>query len=186
MNEMLLRPLMIIFRAAFLHTEVFILLSGFLVANSLLKRLQRGQKIDIWREIFSRYLRLMPPVAILMIFVTFILPALGNGPLWPMLIEKQAEICRENWLRNIFMSQNLFGLKNMCMMHTHHVATDFQLFLVAPIIVIMLHKYPKRSSVGLMAAAGLSTVGRFLMSYVGGYSLFVTAGSRLVMEKKFC
>ena len=176
MIEFLLQPINLIFRISYLHTDVFLMFSGFLVTQSFMARTRRGQKISIVKEIFNRYLRLIPSIAILILFVTFVLPNLGSGPLWPMLIDYQADLCKKTWLSSIFMMQNLIGIENICMMHTHHVATDFQLFLVAPVIAMGLCNYPEKTVkiVGLMAV--VSTIGRFLVVYFGEISVFMTAG----------
>lgn len=178
MNEFFLQPFSLIFRIAYLHTDVFLMFSGFLVTQSFLNRQSRGGKISIRTEIIGRYFRLMPPIAVLVIFVTFILPLTGSGPLWPMLIEYQADLCKRTWMRNFFMTQNLMGFEDICMMHTHHVATDFQLFLLAPVLAILLWNYGSKTVYGLILVAAMSTVGRFLSTFYGGYTVYVTAGSR--------
>jgi peptidoglycan/LPS O-acetylase OafA/YrhL len=178
MNEFILQPFNLIFRAAYLHTDIFIMFSGFLVAHSFIRRIKSGSKINFWSEVFSRYIRLMPPVAILMLFVTFILPLIGSGPLWNELVEYQAKLCKKTWWRNALMIQNLMGMEDICMFHVHHVATDFQLFLITPFIVIMLCSFTKLMIYGLVSMGLASTIARFAMTYYGNYSLFVTAGVR--------
>lgn len=178
MIEFLLQPINLIFRVSYLHTDIFLMFSGFLVTQSFIARIKRGQKINIVSEIIGRYFRLIPSIVILIIFVTFILPNLGSGPLWPMLINYQSDLCKKTWLSSILMAQNLIGIENICMMHTHHVATDFQLFLIAPVIAVCLCKYPKRTVKFVMLLSAVSTLGRFLIVYFGDISVFMTAGLR--------
>lgn len=62
------------------------------------------------------------------------------------------------------------------MTHTHHIGTDFELFLLAPFIVIMLHKYPKSTSIVMFALGVVSTIGRFYVSYVRDMTVYVLFG----------
>lgn len=178
MMELMSQPTFLIFRLSYLHTDVFLMFSGFLVTQTFISRIKRGQDINILKEIFNRYLRLIPSIIILIIFVTFILPKLGRGPLWPMLIEYQSDLCKKTWFSSILMIQNLIGIENICMMHTHHVATDFQLFLIAPIVAVYLCKYPKKTVKFVILLAAVSTLGRFFVVYFGGISVFIKPGMR--------
>lgn len=72
------------------------------------------------------------------LFTAWILPYIGNGPQWGPLIEQNAEMCRESLWKNIFFLQNFFPATEQCSPHLQQIAIDFQLFLVAPIIVYYL------------------------------------------------
>lgn len=108
-------PISVIVRASYLYTDSFIMLSGMLVAYSFVGRLQRGQNINVIKEIAARYFRVIPPMAGLILFGTFILPLLGNGPQWNMLITYQSQLCKQTWWRNFLMIHNWFGFENICM-----------------------------------------------------------------------
>lgn len=165
-------------RASYLYTDSFIMLSGMLVAYSFIGRLQRGLKINIFKEIAGRYMRVAPPMVVLMIFGTFILPLLGNGPQWNSLITFQSILCKQTWWRNIFMIHNWFGFKNICMTHTHHVGTDFELFLVAPILIIILFKWPKKGLTLIVGLAMLSTIARYYVIFSRNLSVYVDFNSK--------
>lgn len=163
-------------RAIFLYTEGFLLLGGFLVAYSLFGRLNRGHKINIWKEIASRYCRFMPPVIALMLFSTFILPIVGSGPMWPALVSSQSQICQNNWWKNLLMIHNWFAFEDMCMFNLHHVGTDFLLFICAIVLIVNLHRYP-RSSLAIFAFLGiLSTFARFHVSYTRELAVYIRYG----------
>lgn len=169
-------PLTVVVRASYLYTDVFLMLSAMLVSYSFIGRLNRGATINITKEIAARYFRVVPPMAALMLFGTFILPIIGSGPQWGMLIDNQAEICKQNWWRNFFMIHNWFGFENICMTHTHHIGTDFELFLAAPLMVILLHKYPKSTGAAMLVLGIISTIGRFYVTYVREMTVYVLVG----------
>lgn len=169
-------PMTVIVRASYLYTDTFIMLSGMLVAYSFVGRLQRGQTINTLKEIAARYFRVVPPMAGLILFGTFLLPLLGSGPQWPMLITYQSQLCRQNWWRNFLMIHNWFGFENICMTHTHHVGTDFGLFLSAPFIIPFLYKSPRRASVAIFLFALVSTIARFYTTYAYDTTVYVLFG----------
>ncbi|KAL7028529.1 hypothetical protein ACKWTF_005882 [Chironomus riparius] len=169
-------PMSVIVRASYLFTDSFIMLSAMLVSYSFVGRLRRGQSIDGIKEIAARYFRVVPPMTALIIFGTFIFPIIGSGPQWPMLVDNQSELCKKTWWRNFFMIHNWFGFENICMTHTHHVGTDFELFLTAPILVTLLYKYPKKTGIGMFILAVLSTIIRFYTTYVKDLTVYVLFG----------
>lgn len=152
------------------------MLSGMLVAYSFVGRLQRNQKINVLKEIAARYFRVVPPMAALILFGTFILPILANGPQWNMLITYQSQLCKRNWWRNFFMIHNYFGFENICMTHTHHVGTDFGLFLCAPFVIMALYKFPRKALTAITLLAVVSTIGRFYVTYARDITVYVLFG----------
>lgn len=169
-------PITVIVRASYLYTDSFIMLSAMLVSYSFIGRLKRGQSINALKEIAARYFRVVPPMAALIIFGTFIFPIIGSGPQWPMLVTNQSKICMNSWWRNFFMIHNWFGFENICMTHTHHIGTDFELFLVAPLLVTFLYKHPKNTSIAIFIMAVVSTIARYYVTYARDMTVYVLFG----------
>ena len=176
MNDFIRGPITVPSRACYLNTDAFLMLSGFLTAYSLIGRLQKGLKINIVKEIAGRYFRIIPPMAAAMIFMTFIMPYIGSGPQWNMLITYQADLCKKTWWRNILMIQNWFGFENICLTNTHHLGTDFELFIVSIFLTIYLYKSPKNGTVLLFVLAAASTIGNFVMTYIKRVNSYVLYG----------
>jgi peptidoglycan/LPS O-acetylase OafA/YrhL len=118
--QILGKPFTVLGRAASLYTDPFIMLSGLLTAYSLFGKLQRGQKIQVVQEFVGRLLRIVPPLAALILFCTYVLPLLGSGPQWNLVITHHSDICKTYWWRNLMFIHNYFGFENMCLTHTHH------------------------------------------------------------------
>lgn len=74
------------------------------------------------------------------------------------------------------MIHNWFGFENICMTHTHHIGTDFELFVFAPMIIILLHKYPKQTSAGIIFLGIISTAGRFYITQARDMTVYVMYG----------
>lgn len=84
--------------------------------------------------------RLAPSLIAAILFSAWIFPHLNSGPQWGDLIEKNAELCQENFWKNIFFLQNWFSFKEQCAPQLQQVAIDVQLFIISPVIVWLLHK----------------------------------------------
>jgi hypothetical protein len=168
-------PVTVKSRVGFFYTDASLLLSGMLVAHSLYGKLQRGKNINVFKKIAARYFRVIPPMAALIIFVTFILPQLSNGPLSNMTILTQAQICKQTGWRNLLLIHNWFNFEKVCMTHTYHVGMDFGLFLFAPFLVIAVFKHPRNASLAIFLLTAMSTAGRFYVAFsreITLYSLF--------------
>ena len=125
-------------RICALYTDTFLLLSGMLVSYSFIGKLQQGQRINIIKEYAARYMRITPSIVAIILFGTFIIPLLGSGPLWSSIVIHPATLCKNYWWRNLLFIHNWYRFEDMCMLHTHHVGTDFELFLIAPFIIYIL------------------------------------------------
>lgn len=113
MADTLGKPWTVIGRAASLYTDPFIMLSGLLTTYSLYGRLQRGTGFSIAKEYISRLLRIVPTLGALILFCTFILPLIGSGPQWNLVVTHHATICKSYWWRNLLFIHNYFGFENM-------------------------------------------------------------------------
>lgn len=103
----------VIVRAAAIYTDAFIMLSGLLTSYAIIGRLRNKQPPRIGQEYFSRFLRIVPMLGALILFCTFILPELGAGPQWNLVVNQHAEICKQNWWRNFLFIHNYFGFGKM-------------------------------------------------------------------------
>lgn len=164
-------------RAAYIYTDVFFMLAGLLVSRSTLGKLQSGRKFNLREEIVGRYLRTMPLLAAVVVFSTFVLPYVGEGPMWSINTD-QADVCRSTWWRNLLMIHNWFGIENACLPQTHHIATDFVLFVVSLFLVLFLHKHPRAGVCAIVSLGVASTVGRFWVTYHKQLTIYVFNGNQ--------
>ncbi|KAJ8869903.1 hypothetical protein PR048_028912, partial [Dryococelus australis] len=131
-----------IVRAASLYTDPFIMMSGLLTSYSFSRQLRANKSLNVYRQYSSRLFRLVPNLAALILFCTFLLPWLGSGPQWNLVVQHHSDICKTNWWRNFLFIHNYYGFENMrdsvyvdgsqCLTHTHHLGIDAQLFFVSP------------------------------------------------------
>ncbi|TGZ56969.1 nose resistant to fluoxetine protein 6 [Temnothorax longispinosus] len=179
MSEFLGKPWTVLGRAASLYTDPFIMLSGLLTTYSFLGRLNRTGSLEIKNEYLSRLLRLVPTLGALILFCTYIMPYIGSGPQWPLVVTSHAEICKRTWWRNFLFIHNYFGFENMCLTHTHHVGIDTQLFAISPVMVLLLYKRPKIGAIILGIIASISTILRFYVTYTKDLNNYVYFGTSI-------
>ena len=167
-------------RMCALYTDVFLMLSGMLVAYSMTKNLVKGRKINKLQEYIGRYIRVIPNIIATMLITTYVIPLFAQqSPQRALIIEKPAELCKIFGWRNLLMIHNWFKFDEMCNLHTHHVGSDFELFLLAPFLLTVLWKWPKRGICLVFALATASTAARFYVTYTKELMYFVPFGAKL-------
>lgn len=175
--EIMSKPFTVLGRAASLYTDPFIMISGLLTSYSLIGKLKKTGKIDIIQEYVSRLYRIIPTLAALIAFCTFILPWINNGPMWNMVITHHSDVCKKYWWRNLLFIHNYFGFQDMCLTHTHHLGIDTQLFFVSPFMIYGLWRWPFKGSMVLVFLATLATIARFYVTYSMRLSNYVHFGT---------
>jgi hypothetical protein len=173
-------PLILVYAsAASLNTDILLMLSGLLTTYTTIGQLQRGRKLIVWRELLDRYLRIAPSIIFLILFFTFILPLIGSGPMWNLVVTSHAELCKKSWWQNLLFIQNWFGISNICIANTHHTGIDMELFIVALFLTMILWKWPRRGVQLIVGLAILSTIARFYVTMVNELSMHIFLGMSL-------
>ncbi|XP_029053165.1 O-acyltransferase like protein-like [Osmia bicornis bicornis] len=179
MSEYLGKPWTVIGRAASLYTDPFIMLSGLLTAYSFTGKLKKNGNLDIKNEYISRLIRLVPSLAAIMLFCTYIMPHIGSGPQWNLVVTEHANICKRTWWKNFLFIHNYFGFETMCLTHTHHLGIDTQLFILSPVMVFLLYKNPKIGTIILTICAIFSTALRYFVIYYKRLSNYIFFGTSI-------
>ncbi|EDW06368.2 nose resistant to fluoxetine protein 6 [Drosophila mojavensis] len=179
MSESLGQPWTVIGRAASLYTDPFLLFSGMLTSYSLFGRLMKQQPIRLKNEYISRLMRIVPPLAALILFCTYVLPLWGSGPQWNLVVGHHADICKQHWWRNLLFIHNYFGFSEMCLTHTHHLGIDTELFAVAPLFIFVLWRWPRRGLLALLFLCTIGTAARYYTTIVNQLSNYIYFGTNI-------
>ncbi|XP_054165771.1 nose resistant to fluoxetine protein 6-like [Oppia nitens] len=125
-----------------LWVDIFLLLSGFLCAYSVIndtKQTTISKYVgNIFRKIIHRYIRLTPSL-LAMIGFSKLLEVMASGPLWfQYLYQSQST----SWWTNLIYLNNIIqsGQTDIysCISHTWYLAVDMQMFIVSNIFIILL------------------------------------------------
>ena len=148
--------------------DTFFLVSATLISLSLLRMLKKNgmPKFYFWPLMYlERYLRLVPPYIMIFLLYVFVVPYIGSGPLWkssdfPM---KNAD-CHNYWWAYFLLVNNFVpnGKGTRCLGYYWYVSNDFQLFLVAPFLIVPLfYSLP----IGLFILFGVLTASSCILAF---------------------
>lgn len=151
---------------------------------------------------FDFYRSIVPPLAALILFCTYVLPLWGSGPQWNLVVGHHSNICKKNWWRNLLFIHNYFGFSEMvkikfqkkkrillnvisfyhshmqCLTHTHHLGIDTELFAVAPLMILGLWKWPRKGLYTLLLIGVLGTGARYYTTIVNELSNYIYFGTK--------
>lgn len=147
--------------------DSFFLLSGMLIAWSVLKELSTNRRLNVPLMYLHRYLRLTPAFAALILFTSTLMKYCGSGPFWNSLIASTEKVCDEYWWSALLYVQNYVNPGKMCLGHSWYLSVDMQLYLVAPVIIYALWRWGRRVLVviaGLILASMGCVVASFLVN----------------------
>ncbi|XP_048480856.1 uncharacterized protein LOC105395465 [Plutella xylostella] len=154
-------PLFSWFRAGWVYTDCFLLLSGTLLAN----RVAVDPESSAPRRLLSRYLRLTPALLAVVLFYAYIWDHISWGPRWGTLVTRNAELCQESWWWNILYVQNYFGMEEMCAPQTHQLALDMQLTIAGGVLLWIMQVKPRASWLLLPALHAAAAYSRYTTVY---------------------
>ncbi|XP_053600049.1 nose resistant to fluoxetine protein 6 [Plodia interpunctella] len=169
-------PWAVVGRSAILYTDSFLYLSGFLNAHNLLQDLDKKGTIDVKGRLLARWFRLFPLFLSLMLFCTYILPDVNNGPQWNLVVEEHSRVCEKTMWKSFLFIHNYFGFEEMCLTHTHQIGMDMQLYVATLPLMLVLAKSRTLGLSLIFLVAAASTVLRYLAIYWYDISMFVYYG----------
>lgn len=126
-----------------LSVDTFLVVGGALVVYAFTKAKVQGTKFNIFKYYIHRYLRLTPALAAVILISATLLEYMGAGPKWNYIKNNFADNCKIYWWTALLYVQNYVNVNKMCVGQTWYLNIDMQLYIVSPIILFFLWKYPK-------------------------------------------
>jgi len=123
-----------------LAVDTFLVMGALLMTWSTLKDCEKKQ-LNIVRMIWRRYIRYTPVLAALVLGAASIFRFTLNGPLY---LDMLRDNCINNWWWALLHIQNYLPESEMCVNHSWYLSVDFQLFVISPFIIFLIHKYGNR------------------------------------------
>ncbi|XP_067940094.1 nose resistant to fluoxetine protein 6-like [Watersipora subatra] len=129
---------------ATVSVDTFFMISGLLTAYLMLKDFHRRQigGLDFLKTVpvlyLHRYLRLTPALAFMILFWTYGLWHLSEGPLWPITPAVDLNCKNNSWATLLYVN-NIYQSGSECAAWSWYLANDFQFFLVCPFIVGLIY-----------------------------------------------
>lgn len=124
LTEFFNSPFSVFLRSSFLYEDVFLTISGTLATLSLLKNIESAGK-SLWlKKILQRFLRLALPLAVVLLFYAYVWEHLGTGPQWSSIVDKNADLCKQSFWRNLLFIQNFFPIEETVSCATHQLQLE--------------------------------------------------------------
>jgi hypothetical protein len=140
----------------------------------------------------KNFLYYMIPVCYITVIILFVLPFLGDGPLYPYVLNDFfLNSCSQYWWTNVLLISNYlpWNTADMCGSHIALVSNEFQLILILiPILGYIYKKYFRKVLWGLFLSIGIgaSLVPVVYMTYtynIDGFPGFLSNSYNNMMTK---
>ncbi|XP_041972225.1 O-acyltransferase like protein-like [Aricia agestis] len=148
--------------------QIFFVMGGFLMAYKMIVYAETHQFSlkTVPMAIVNRWLRLIPPVLVVMGLAMTWVPHMGSGPMWDAVVKREKDMCRSNWWQLVILMPNLFPFEHLCLPQAWYLGTDTQLFFVTLIIMLVIWKWPRSGVPVLSVVMVVSLIIPFLQSYL--------------------
>ncbi|XP_065211069.1 O-acyltransferase like protein-like [Planococcus citri] len=102
----------------------------------------------LFTSIAYRWTRMIPTFALMALYAIYMIPYVGDGPLWNYRSMTEVNNCRESWWTTVFFISNFVKPDKSCLIFTWYITADIQL---ATIGGILLYIFTKNRKVGVFA-----------------------------------
>ncbi|XP_065198612.1 nose resistant to fluoxetine protein 6-like [Sycon ciliatum] len=126
--------------------DTFFFLSGLLVTFLTLKHMESTGGQMKWPMFYiHRFLRLTPLYMFVILMVIYVTPYIGQGPIWPHLMQGMGDTCKKYWWTNLLYINNFYptGLASECIGWSWYLANDMQFFIISPIVIVAAYRFHK-------------------------------------------
>uniref|UniRef100_A0A915PRG6 Nose resistant-to-fluoxetine protein N-terminal domain-containing protein n=1 Tax=Setaria digitata TaxID=48799 RepID=A0A915PRG6_9BILA len=153
---------------AFFSVDTFFFMSGLLVSYVWFKEYRRDWKKAMspitWLMFYiHRLIRLSPPYYIVIAFYSFVFKSLLVHT--PLILTTVHENCEQSWWINYLYINNYIDHSNQCYLISWYLATDFQLHIFTPLLLIPLALKPILGYVIIGLILSFSTVANLITVY---------------------
>ncbi|XP_059485094.1 nose resistant to fluoxetine protein 6-like [Neocloeon triangulifer] len=140
-----------IFRAFWNWVDAFVIMSGLLTSFYAFKKLKAGQRLNIPKMYFQRYLKFTPMVFVWSLMLQNLMQHQISGPNLIRIVGPYIDNCKRGLLPVLTYTSVFDGLNKMCYPPAHQLVTDMHMYIMAPFIMMGIWKYPKKAPAALLA-----------------------------------
>ncbi|XP_043267345.1 uncharacterized protein [Venturia canescens] len=176
LTEIANNPASSLLRTSLAYTDCFLLLSGLLTAFNMARESAKKGEIRWFCRLVGRFIRLTPSLLVMVFWYAYVMEHIGTGPQWHRVIGTNAELCKQNSWTNFLYIQNFFPFEEMCATHTHQLALDMQLSLIAPMLVFFLSLKPVIGVLVIFFILQVSATVRYFATTSNNLSLVIYHG----------
>ncbi|SPP88232.1 nose resistant to fluoxetine protein 6 [Drosophila guanche] len=175
-------PFMMVINEGVFAVDTFFFISGMLVSMVALRSIEKAKgKLNIPLMYLHRYLRLTPVVAVSILVYLKVLPLLGDGPLFGKWNFDNYDSCNENWYWTLLYVQN-YAADRICLAQTWYLAIDMQLYIIAPLLLIIVFKWGTKGAAFVLLLTLL--LAAYLFSIMVIKDLSIISGGDMGLSQK--
>ncbi|KAH0816917.1 hypothetical protein GEV33_005874 [Tenebrio molitor] len=132
-----------------------------------------------------RYMRITPPLALVVLCYATLVHHLGSGPLWHDMLEIVQKPCQEYWWATLLHIQNYVHPFPLCMTQAWYLTCDMQYYFLSPLILIPLWKCRIFGYINYVLVYVLSIASNFYLAWINRYGGGVPVTNQLFSTKYF-
>ncbi|KAJ8668165.1 hypothetical protein QAD02_009828 [Eretmocerus hayati] len=160
-------PFLIVIFNGSIMVDGFLAVGGLLTSYTLLCYLEKVKRSNFIILILFRFLRLTPLYAFVVFFYAYIFPLLGSGPLWPSIINAQADYCASTWWSNLFYLNNYVSSNQLCIFQSWYISVDFHCYILTIGLVSIFRRLPRKFGYSFLSLVTIMSIFiPFYMTYV--------------------
>ncbi|GBM57170.1 Nose resistant to fluoxetine protein 6, partial [Araneus ventricosus] len=149
--------------------DALFVLSGFLNGYFFSDYFEKNNGKIRWVSFYAfRFLRSTPVYMILLGFYSTLFTYMSSSPIWPTYDTNP--VCRETWIWNVLHINNFNTHYNQCMNTTWFLACLMQLYVISPLFMIPLNRWPRIGYVLSVVTICISSFACFIITKQ--YNLF--------------
>ncbi|XP_063845290.1 nose resistant to fluoxetine protein 6-like isoform X2 [Scylla paramamosain] len=138
--------------------DTFFFFSGLLVTYSILRELGRRGRFNIALYFIHRFIRLIPPIAIVAGMMATVMRFFASGPYAIIWNTQWQRNCMKYWWKDIVFINNFMYEEGDCLAQAWYVAVDTQLYFIAPLVILPLFFYEAKGKAWLLIVTVVSAV----------------------------
>ncbi|KAF8794140.1 Nose resistant to fluoxetine protein 6 like protein [Argiope bruennichi] len=143
--------------------DIFLVISGLLNGYGFVQSYEKNKGNISWFHFYvKRIIRITPAYVIVLGFYITLFSYMGSGPLWPVYTTNP--VCKDNWWWNLLFINNFLSPSNQCMFWTWYLAADFQFYVLSPLFLISIIKWPRLGYILIGVSIGVSSLITFIIS----------------------
>ncbi|XP_066252625.1 nose resistant to fluoxetine protein 6-like [Euwallacea similis] len=167
-----------------LCVDTFFMISGALVSIAYFSESSK-RNINWSMFYFYRFLRITPPLAVVVLWHCTVIQHFGSGPLWNDMLDIVQKPCQEYWWAAVLHIQNYVHPYPLCLTQTWYLTCDMQYYLLSPILLVPLKNHKALGLINFALIYALSVMVNFYLAWVNKYNGAVPVTNQLFETKYF-
>ncbi|XP_055924636.1 nose resistant to fluoxetine protein 6-like [Argiope bruennichi] len=156
-------PITIVGANAVFGIDTFIILSGFLTGYLFFDYYEKHNGKIPWILFYAiRFLRVTPLYLVVLGFYSTLFTYISSSPVWPTY--NTNPVCRESWIWNVFYINNFLTHYKQCLNMTWFLACVMQLYVISPLFMIPLKRWPRFGHVLSVVTICISCYATFIIT----------------------